>query len=182
MSILSSRAAQWIVPIWLIVVGLIGLLGIPLTSATSVLLISVGFVAPAIMLSFWNDLPRSPSFATKLHWCQEQPRPSAVIAAFSGHAVRHSVIATRSGVQREVHGSARRCWCSQGRKTALLATRALSDAARRSSRCCFYLAASTRGASCSSNRVPWLVAFRARSSSTDSVTISLNPSPYEAVR
>ena len=67
MSILSSRAAQWIVPIWLIVVGLIGLLGIPLTSATSVLLISVGFVAPAIMLSFWNDLPRSPSFATKLH-------------------------------------------------------------------------------------------------------------------
>jgi hypothetical protein len=62
MSMLSSRAAKWIVPIWLIVVGLIGLLGIPLTSATSVLLISVGLVAPTIMLSFWNHLPRSPSF------------------------------------------------------------------------------------------------------------------------
>lgn len=30
MSILSSRAAKWIVPIWLIVVGLIGLFGVPI--------------------------------------------------------------------------------------------------------------------------------------------------------
>jgi hypothetical protein len=44
---------------WLIVVGLIGLLGVPLTSATSVLLIIAGLVAPTIMLSFWNHLPRS---------------------------------------------------------------------------------------------------------------------------
>ena len=61
MSTLSSRAAKWIVPIWLIVVGLIGLLGVPLTSAISVLLIIAGLVAPTIMLSFWNHLPRSPS-------------------------------------------------------------------------------------------------------------------------
>ena len=60
-STLSSRAAEWIVPIWLIVVGLIGLLGVPLTSAISVLLIIAGLVAPTIMLSFWNHLPRSPS-------------------------------------------------------------------------------------------------------------------------
>jgi predicted membrane metal-binding protein len=59
MSILSSRAAKWIVPIWLIVVGLIGLMGVPLTSATSVLLIIAGLVAPTITLSLWNHLPRS---------------------------------------------------------------------------------------------------------------------------
>jgi predicted membrane metal-binding protein len=51
MSILSSRAATWIVPTWLIVIGLIGLLGAPLTSATSVFLIIAGLVAPAIALS-----------------------------------------------------------------------------------------------------------------------------------
>jgi hypothetical protein len=45
---------------WLIVVGLIGLLGVPLTSTTSVLLLIAGLVAPTIMLSFWNHLPRSP--------------------------------------------------------------------------------------------------------------------------
>jgi hypothetical protein len=59
-STLSSRAAKWIVPIWLIVVGLIGLLGVPLTSAMSVLLIIAGLVAPTIMISFWRHVPRSP--------------------------------------------------------------------------------------------------------------------------
>jgi hypothetical protein len=54
MSILSSRAATWIVPIWLIVLGLIGLLGVPLTSATSVLLIIAGLVPPTIALNLWN--------------------------------------------------------------------------------------------------------------------------------
>jgi hypothetical protein len=56
-STLSSRAATWIVPIWLIVIGLIGLLGAPLTSATSVLLILAGLIAPTITFSLWNHLP-----------------------------------------------------------------------------------------------------------------------------
>jgi hypothetical protein len=60
MSALSSRAAVWIVPIWLIVIGLIGLLGAPVTSATSVLLIIAGLVAPAITLSLWHHLSHSP--------------------------------------------------------------------------------------------------------------------------
>jgi hypothetical protein len=59
MSILSSRAATWIVPIWLIVLGLIGLLGAPLTSATSMLLIIAGLVPPTIALNLWNHRRRA---------------------------------------------------------------------------------------------------------------------------
>jgi hypothetical protein len=51
MSILSIRAATWIVLTWLVVIGLIGLLGAPLTSATSTLLIIAGLVVPTIALS-----------------------------------------------------------------------------------------------------------------------------------
>jgi hypothetical protein len=69
MPILSSRAATWIVPTWLVVVGLIGLLGAPLTSATSTLLIIAGLVVPTIALSL-------------------SQKPSAMLAEVRHHASR----------------------------------------------------------------------------------------------
>ena len=61
MSMLSSRTATAIVPVWLIVFGLIGLLGYPMLSATTVLLLVAGLVVPAIMLGVWKK--RSPTVA-----------------------------------------------------------------------------------------------------------------------
>jgi hypothetical protein len=70
MSILSSRAATWIVLTWLVVVGLIGLLAAPWTSATNTLLIIIaGLVVPAIALSL-------------------SKKPSAVLAEVRRHASR----------------------------------------------------------------------------------------------
>jgi len=63
MSMLFSRTA--IIPVWLVVFVLFALLGSPMTFATGVLLLMVGVVPPAIMLTLWKE--PSPTVAEVLH-------------------------------------------------------------------------------------------------------------------
>lgn len=62
MSVLFTRKA--IIPVWVIVFGLLAVLG-PGTVDTSVLLLIVGVVAPVIMLILWKE--PSPTVAEVLH-------------------------------------------------------------------------------------------------------------------
>jgi hypothetical protein len=50
---LFSRTA--IIPVWLVVFGLLAWFGPPMTFATGVLLLMVGVVPPAMMLTLWKE-------------------------------------------------------------------------------------------------------------------------------
>ena len=63
MSMIFSRTT--IVPVWLAIFGLFALFGWPVTFATGVLLVTVGVVPPAIMLTLWKK--PAPTIAEVLH-------------------------------------------------------------------------------------------------------------------
>jgi len=63
MSIQISRTA--VIPIWLILFGLIALVGPPVTSASGVFLLILWSVALAIVLVLWREPP--PTVAEVLH-------------------------------------------------------------------------------------------------------------------
>ena len=63
MSIRITRTT--IIPIWLVMFGLIALVGPPVTSSTGVLLLILWSVALAIVLVLWRDPP--PTVAEVLH-------------------------------------------------------------------------------------------------------------------
>ena len=63
MSIRITRTT--IIPIWLVMFGLIALVGPPVTSSTGVILLILWSVALAIVLVLWRDPP--PTVAEVLH-------------------------------------------------------------------------------------------------------------------
>ena len=63
MSMLFNRTV--ILPVWFVVFGLFAWFGPSMTFATGVLLLMVGVVPPAIMLTLWKE--PSPTVAEVLH-------------------------------------------------------------------------------------------------------------------
>ena len=63
MSMLFNRTA--IVPVWFVVFGLFAWFALPMTFGTGVLLLMVGIVSPAIVLTLWRE--PAPTVAEVLH-------------------------------------------------------------------------------------------------------------------